>query len=124
MNIVIWVVQVLAGLAFLMAGIIKTTQPIDNLAKQMTWVSVVPVWLVRFIGIAEFLGGLGLILPAATGILPWLTPVAAIALAVVMLLAAGFHASRRDEISRTVPSLVLLVLVVIIVVGRFAISPL
>lgn len=123
MNIVIWVVQILAGLAFLAAGIMKTTQPIDNLAKMMTWVPAVSPGLVRFIGIVEFLGGIGLILPAATGILPWLTPVAAVALAIVMLLAAGFHA-QRNEYNRIAPGLVLLVLAVVIAVGRFAISPL
>jgi uncharacterized membrane protein YphA (DoxX/SURF4 family) len=124
MNIAIWALQILAGLAFLAAGIMKSTQPITSLAKQMTWVTVVPPWMVRFIGVAELLGGIGLILPAATGVWPWLTPVAAVALAVVMLLAAGFHVRRSDTFDKTSASLVLLVLTVIIALGRFVVSPL
>lgn len=122
MNIVLWILQILVGLAFIAAGILKATQPLDRLGQQMAWVKDTPPAMVRFIGVAELLGGVGLILPAATGILPWLTPVAALALAVVMVLAAGVHA-RRNEFNRIAPSLVLLVLAVVIVVGRFAIVP-
>jgi len=57
----------------------------------------VPRALVQAIGIAEILGALGLILPAATGIYPWLTPVAAVALALLMFLAAVFHALRHEK---------------------------
>ena len=124
MNIAIWALQILAGLIFLLAGIMKSTQPIANLAKRMIWVTVVPPWMVRFIGVAELLGGIGLILPAATGVLPWLTPVAAVALAVVMLLAVGFHVTRNDKFDKISASLVLLVLTVIIALGRFVFSPL
>ena len=74
--------------------------------------------LVTFIGVAELLGGLGLILPYATGIMPSLTPIAAIALAVIMLLAAGFHAKRK-EYPGIVMNLILLVLAVFVVIGRF-----
>ena len=49
-----------------------------------------------FIGIAEVLGAAGLVLPMATGVLPWLTPLAAIGLAINVLMAAGFHV-RADE---------------------------
>ena len=60
------------------------------------WPAAVPAPLVRFIGVAEFLGGLGLILPAATRVKPMLTPLAGVGLAVAMLLAAGFHTSRGE----------------------------
>jgi hypothetical protein len=56
----------------------------------------VPQGLVTFIGISELLGGLGLVLPQLSGILPWLTPLAALGLALIMLLAMGFHARRRE----------------------------
>jgi putative oxidoreductase len=96
LNIGLWVVQGLLGLAFTMAGVMKSTQPIAALAEKMIWPGVVPEALVRFIGVSELLGGLGLILPAATRIKPGLTPLAAAGLATVMVLAAIFHVSRGE----------------------------
>ncbi len=74
MNIVLWVVQVLLGLAFIAAGSLKVSQPADKLKKNMNWVEDVTPTSVKGIGVLEILGGLGLILPAVTHILPWLTP--------------------------------------------------
>ena len=68
MDIVLWIVQGLLALAFLMAGFMKTFIPISTLQKRMTWVSSVAAPFVRFIGVAELLGAVGLILPQATGI--------------------------------------------------------
>ncbi len=98
MNIALWVIQILLALAFLLAGVPKATQPITALSKRLTWAKDVPAPLVRFIGVAEILGALGLILPALTGILPWLTVAAAIGLAIVMAAAIIFHLiAWRDE---------------------------
>jgi uncharacterized membrane protein YphA (DoxX/SURF4 family) len=96
LHIGLWIVQVLLGVMFLMAGLMKSTQPIAALAAQMKWPAVVPEALVRFIGISELLGGLGLVLPSATRIKPVLTPIAALGLVVVMVLAALFHVSRGE----------------------------
>ena len=96
MNLVLWIAQILAGAAFTMAGVMKLSQPIDKLAARMTWVARVPPAQVRFIGAAELAGGLGLILPWATHIAPVLTPVAALALVVVMLLAAVHHLRHAE----------------------------
>lgn len=60
------------------------------------WIGALPRWLMTFIGICEMAGGVGIVLPALTGILPWLTPLAAALLALVMLLAFGFHVFRRE----------------------------
>ena len=122
MNVVLWIVQGLLAAAFLMAGVMKVTQPIDALGKQMGWVRDVPLGLVRFIGVAEALGAVGLILPLLTGVLPWLTVAAAIALAVVMVFAAVFHLYRA-EASRMPASVVLFLLALLVVVGRLAIVP-
>ena len=92
----LWGAQLALGLAFVMAGSMKTTAPYADLAQKMAWVSAVPEGLVRIIGIAELLGGLGLILPAATRIKPWLTPLAAGGLALIMILATAFHLSRGE----------------------------
>jgi putative oxidoreductase len=122
MNIVLWIVQALLALAFLASGALKATQPLDKLGKQMTWVSQTPAALVRFIGIAEILGALGLILPAVTGIVPWLTIAAAIGLAIVMVLAAIVHIVRK-EYSGTIPGIVLLILTLFVVYGRLVLVP-
>ncbi|MFN8450015.1 MAG: DoxX family protein [Anaerolineae bacterium] len=78
METFVWVVQILLALAFFMAGIMKLTQPIDKLETRLSWIeSINPRNMVRGIGLVEVLGALGLILPAVTGILPVLTPLAA-----------------------------------------------
>jgi uncharacterized membrane protein YphA (DoxX/SURF4 family) len=124
MNIVLWIVQILLALAFLMAGTLKTTQPIDRLAARMQWVnSINPPQFVRVIGTLEVLGAIGLILPAVTGILPWLTPLAAAGLVLTMTGAMLLHA-RRGEISHIAPNVILLLLAAFIVVGRFVMGPL
>jgi putative oxidoreductase len=123
MNIALWIIQVLLAAAFILAGVMKTFRPIDSLAPQLTWVKVVPAWLVRFIGVAELLGGIGLLVPALTGIDPWLTPLAAAALAVVMLLAVIFHVAR-SEMSRVAPSFVLGILAAVAAYGRLVLVPL
>ena len=91
LHLTLWAIQIGVGLLFTFAGVMKSTQLLAELARQMTWVDQVPPWLARFIGVSELAGGLGLLLPSLTRIKPWLTPLAALGLAVVMVLAAGFH---------------------------------
>jgi putative oxidoreductase len=95
-NIALWLAQGLLALLFGMAGVMKTTQPIAELAQTLPWAGDVPAGLVRFIGAAELAGALGMILPTATRIAPRLTPLAAIGLALVMVLAAAFHLTRSE----------------------------
>lgn len=122
MNIVLWILQVLLALAFLMAGIMKVTRPIEALAKNMGWVKSVSSGFVRFIGIAEILAGVGLILPGATGILAWLTPLAAVGIIIIMVGAVVLHTQRGE--TKAIPVVgAMLVLALVIVVGRFAIQP-
>ena len=96
LHIALWVAQVLLALAFLSAGVMKLFTPIDELVQKMPWAADMPVALVRFIGASELAGGLGMILPAATRIRPVLTPIAAIGLITVMVLAMGFHLTRAE----------------------------
>ena len=123
MNIALWVIQILLALAFLAAGVPKATQPIPALSKRLTWAKDVPAPLVRFIGVAEILGALGLILPALTGILPWLTVAAAIGLAIVMASAIVFHL-MRGEANRIAFNIVFLLLLLFVTYGRIALAPL
>lgn len=92
----LWAVQVLLGLAFAAAGAMKSTQPIAELAKSLPWAAAVPEALVRFIGVSELLGGVGLVLPSALRVKPGLTALAGAGLVLVMVLAAAFHASRGE----------------------------
>jgi len=96
LHIALWVAQLLLAAAFGFAGVLKSTMPIDELAAKMVWPGAIPPALVRFIGVSELAGALGLVLPAATRIKPVLTPIAAVGLIVVMVLAAGFHVLRGE----------------------------
>ena len=122
MNIALWIVQVLLAAAFIFAGVTKAFR-YEYAHATLPWVKDVPRGLTTFIGVSELLGGLGLLLPALTGILPWLTPLAAAGLALIMLLAIGFHATRR-EWSAIGFNAVLLLLAVFVAYGRFVIVPL
>lgn len=113
----LWGVQALLAFAFFAAGAMKATTPLPDLAAAMPWVGQAPAWLPRFIGVSEILGAVGLILPAALRILPVLTPVAAGALALVMVLAMAMHASF-GEWGALAPNLVLLGLAVFVAWGR------
>lgn len=117
LNFWLWAAAVVLALLYLMAGFMKATQPIDKLAAQMKWPGELPR-LTRFVGVAEVLGAIGLIAPLATGILAWLTPLAAIGLALVQVLAAGFHIMRR-EFQILPMNIVLLALALFVAWGRF-----
>jgi len=116
-NIALWAVQVLLGLMFLMAGAMKASQPIETMAESLPWVTDVSAGLVRFIGVSELLGGLGLLLPSLLRIKPFLTVWAAIGLAAVMIFAAIFHGSR-GEFSAIGMNVVMAAMFVFIAWGR------
>lgn len=96
LHIGLWVAQALMALAFGMAGLTKATTPLVDLAQQMPWTTAFPGALVRFIGVAELAAALGLTLPSLARIKPFLTPLAAAGLTVVMLLASLLHATRGE----------------------------
>ena len=118
----LWVVQGLLGAMFLAAGVMKATQPIAVLVDTLGWPAAVPAALVRVIGVAELLGALGLILPAATRVKPMLTPLAGVGLAMVMLLATIFHISHGELGALPIP-LVLGGLAAFVAWGRAAKAP-
>ena len=118
MNLALWIITVVLAVAFGTAGLLKATQPKEKLAANMGWVNDFSAGTVKFIGVVEILGALGLILPAAFDIAPILTPLAASGLAVTMLLAIGVHA-RRKEPQLIVVNVVLLALTAFVAVMRF-----
>ncbi len=123
MNIVLWILQVVLALAFAMTGISKLTQPKEKLAAQMGWVEEFSQGTVRLIGLVELLAAIGLLLPALTGILPILTPLAALGLVLVMVGAMLTH-QRRIETPLVGVYLVLLLLAAFVAYGRFVAIPL
>jgi hypothetical protein len=80
-NVALWAVQGTLAALFLFAGGMKLVLPIDQMAGPVS----LPAWFLRFIGVAEVAGAIGLLLPAALRIQPALTPLAAAALTVLMV---------------------------------------
>lgn len=117
-NIGLWIAQILLAAMFLMAGSMKLMSgPAEMVAMGMLWAENAPVALIKFIGLAEVAGGLGVILPAATRIMPNLTKLAAAGLAVIMVLAAGLHITRGEF--EVVPmNVVLFALAALVIWGR------
>ncbi|MET7463250.1 DoxX family protein [Nonomuraea sp. NPDC005501] len=118
MDIFLWILQVLLAAMFAMSGLEKATQPRDKLIGKYPWMGDVPLAAVRLIAVPELLGALGLILPAATGIAPILTPIAATGLAILTVCAAAMHL-RRKETSGLAVTAVLFLMSVVVAWGRF-----
>ena len=117
MHIALWIVQVLLALLFLFAGGMKLIMPLD----QLTGPVPLPGWFTRFIGEVEVLGGLGLILPSLLRIEPWLTPLAAIGLVIIMI---GAIAITLDSMAgAAVLSLVVGLLAAFVAYGRWRLAP-
>ena len=112
LHILLWIVQGVLALAFGAIGLTKlTTSQADLMQQSGELIEKYGVGLIRFIGISEVLGALGLILPAALRILPILTPLAALGLAIIMGLATALHASKGEPIFTQVAFLILTVFV-------------
>jgi hypothetical protein len=92
----LWIAQALLALLFAGAGLAKVFTPLENLAQSLPYTAELPGWLVRFIGVSEVAGALGLILPALARTQPGLTPLAALGLCAVMVLATFFHLMRAE----------------------------
>ena len=118
MNTALWIVQGMLAAMFAMAGVMKSTQPIDKLVKTVTWANRFPLTIVRLIGTAELLGSIGLILPWLLNIVPILTPVAASGLALIQFLAI-FHHAKHKEGKAIMFNIILLALATFVAYGRF-----
>lgn len=94
MNTFLWILQAMLAFAFLAHGLLFLFPPaaVREIKKQLT----LPTGFMRFIYVAEILAAFGLTLPGLTGILPWLTPLAATGLTIIMVGAVVFHLSRRE----------------------------
>ena len=118
MNIVLWIVQVLLAIMYGMAGVMKTFQT-AKAKEQMPWAKKRSDQFVRFVGTSELLGALGLLLPMLTGVLPWLTPLAAIGLTLIQILAILTEHLPKKEYNILPVNIILLALSVFVVFGRW-----
>lgn len=122
MNIVLWVLQVLLALNFLITGVGHFIVP-PGLPAPMRWMYDLPRGLHYFSGTVEVLAALGLILPGITKIQTRLTPLAAGGLVLVMAGAALWHL-QRGEIANIFMNALLALLAGLVAYGRFRLSPL
>lgn len=118
MNTLLWIAQGLLGVAFILAGIMKAAKPKEKIEEKLPWAADYSLSSLKFIGISELLGGLGLILPMALGIRPILTVIAAFSLALLMLLAMRTHL-RRKEIKESLFNIVVMAIALFIAFSRF-----
>ena len=122
LSIALWVVQFVLAAVFAMAGLPKVSASMAEVAQKFPPMAQFPEPLIRFIGISELAGALGLVLPAITRVMPNLVPLAGIGLALVMLLALGFHASR-SEFQALPTNIILGGLALFVSWGRFRKAP-
>jgi uncharacterized membrane protein YphA (DoxX/SURF4 family) len=123
MTYVLWIIQALLALLFLFAGGTKLVIPPDVLASMGSPNQIpLPGWFVWFIGVCEVLGALGLILPGLLRIKPWLTPLAAAGLFLVMIGATALTMAA-DGVAAGVVPLVVGLLGAFVAYGRWRLAP-
>ncbi|HEY4424297.1 MAG TPA: DoxX family protein [Pyrinomonadaceae bacterium] len=116
MNIVLWIIQILLALLFLFAGVTKLL-PIFTMPPPPPGMWMPPIWFLKFIGLCEFLGALGLVLPGLFRRQQYLTVWAAIGLTIIMLGAVVISVMGMGVAAGVIP-LVSLLLCLFVVYGR------
>lgn len=119
MNIALWVLQVLLAAMFMWHGWLFISPPAE-LVDIMN--AAFGQGFRMFLGIAEILAAIGLVLPGATRILPWLTPLAAAGLMIVTASATILHLSR-NELSSAITTAILFVLLTVVAYMRTKVKP-
>jgi uncharacterized membrane protein YphA (DoxX/SURF4 family) len=119
MNIALWIAQGVLAVMYLTAGQSKVFRT-AKAKEQLSWAKHHSDGFVRFVGTAELLGAIGLILPMVTGILPWLTVLAAVGLALIQLLAMFTEHVPKKEFKMIPVNLVLLALALFVLVERWS----
>ena len=115
LNSTLFIAQGLLAAVFALTGGAKLLLPKQTLQKRMHWAVSGPRWRIKLLGLAEVLGGVGLVVPGATGIAQALTPMAALCLAVLM---AGAIATHRRLGERVLPAVIVGTLCLLVGVGR------
>ena len=118
MSWILWIVQALLALLFLYAGGMKLILPVEEMTAQVP----MPGLLLRFIGVCEVLGAIGLIVPGLTRIRPELTPLAAAGLVIIMVGATVITLMYMPASWAVLP-LVTGVLAAFVAYGRWRLAP-
>lgn len=121
MNIGAWILQVVLAIQYFFHGWLFVNPP-PAMAGPIASMGL-PTGFRQFIGVAEILASVGLVLPAMTRILPWVTPLAALGLTIVMISATVFHVSR-NEMPSAIGAVNLLMLVAVTAYLRWKVVPL
>jgi uncharacterized membrane protein YphA (DoxX/SURF4 family) len=117
LHIALWVVAGVLALLYVFAGITKTFTPKENLRDKMPYTEDLTVWQLKAVGIVEFFGALGLVLPELLDVAPVLTPIAAFGLVLVQVVAIIIHVRRNEQ--KALPfNAVLLLAALFVGVGR------
>lgn len=123
MKIALWIIQVLLALLFLFAGGTKLVLPIEMLTQSNSPDHIVmPGWFIRFIGLCELLGGLGLVLPGVFKTRQYLTPLAALGLAIIMA-GAVVVTLMGEGVLLSIPPLITLLLLLFVAYARWRVHP-
>jgi uncharacterized membrane protein len=122
MDVILWVAQIALAVLFVLFGVTHVMRR-ETMRERVPWMWAVPREGLVAIGLLEILAAIGLVLPAVTRIQPWLTPLAALCLAVLMVFAIVFHVTRR-EMPNVVFNAILGLLAAFVAWGRFIASPL
>jgi len=116
MNILLWIIQVLLALLFVFGGVMKLVFPMP---PEIPF----PDWFMKFIGLCELLGGLGLVLPGVFRRQQFLTPLAAIGLTIIMIGAVAFSV-KVFGFKPAITPLVTGLLCAFVAYGRWKVRPL
>ena len=119
MNIALWIAQILLAAMYGMAGVMKTFRTAKT-KEQFPWAKNRSDGFVRFVGLSELLGALGLIFPIVTGLMPWITVLAAAGLTLIQLLAIFTEHLPKKEYNVIPINIVLIAISAFIVFGRWA----
>jgi len=123
MNVVLWALQIVLALKFVSVAYTHGFRPDQTkMQRGIERLGTIARPLLTLIALCAFLGGVSLILPAAAGILTWLTPWSAALLALMMLLAIGFHVTCRES-PNIVAGLILFALAAFVAYGRWVMAP-
>lgn len=118
MNTILWILQAIIAITFTYSGICKVTLSIPKMvALGQTGVEDVPLALIKFIGISEILGSIGLIVPELINVLPFFVVAAAIGIGVIMVPASSIHLSRK-EFKAVLTNMTVLTVCLFIACGR------
>ena len=115
---VLWILQGLLAALFVFAGGVKLVLPLEKLTGPVA----LPGLFIRFLGVAEVLGGLGLVLPGLLGIRPGLTPLAAVGLVIIMVGAVAITIAGGDVTAALMP-LVVGLLLAFVAYARWRLAP-